>query len=515
MSDPTHVWPLRQIEDPSESNGYFLEVIEAPPGTGVHAAKVWEGENICDDAILRNSIDECDGMPFFIYFIDSGFTPPVSYLLRWHGAGVANQSFTPDVTINTQDKGVLDGSLIPRGTAPAVASNKLTGTGNTAANFYDPTNRTVVRGMSAIMKYVMGSSSAYATLLAAHWRNNFFGLDGYTIFTSWTNTLRLTNAAAPHIVVPRADTVGHFMVVRGGFNASGEPWNGSDAGFEYGAFMLHRTDGGVWVLQYMYAVSGLVNLDTNNYWVTGVGQHGGAQNIEEFAVPDADLSSLLVPLAMDTFTGANGTVVGGKALEAGAFTWVHDPRGEAGTATIESNVLRLEGATEAWHIAGQMAPTLTVDFGVSNFIMRFKFKFATSAGRNGVDAALRYLDVNNLVYVRSDSTTVRIVEKIAGAFSTRVTGAYDPPDGSPYVIIMDGSTIHLVLNNTETLTYSSLNAVYLNTTKHGLATGLTLGNYVEFDDFSIYPRRSTTQYDDAIQPYVDGITTAPATTPES
>ena len=93
----------------------------------------------------------------------------------------------------------------------------------------------------------------------------------------------------------------------GGYDASGVP----DAAGTYGA-SLYQYIGSNWQL--------LAKISVGNYttvYPVGI-THKSNWNLYDMVVPDVDLSALLTPVALDTFTDTNGTSLDAHTMDVGS-----------------------------------------------------------------------------------------------------------------------------------------------------------------------------------------------------
>lgn len=493
MSDPIHVLCLNEVADYSETDGYLIEIVEAPPGPGVMAARVGVPEDvIITDAILRASADDCDGVPHYVYFIDDGFTPPIEYLMRWHGAGVANQSFVISQVIDTQAEGMKDGSFVctllnPSGVLE-VLSNSLR---FSSATIILATQNLLNMGAGTLGLFLTKDGNASAEYTGFGDAQNQYGLM-YAAAAATANRFGAARQQGPNIQVAgvgltASDAGGseHGLLI-GGFDVNGVP----DVTGRYGGRLFQRAPAGAWTLLYVLH-SALIGATAYFRLYTST---AAPISYEYVAVPDHDFSDMLVPLAMDTFEEADSTALDGKAAIIGSNWTVY-----AGSYEIRNNgIWKL---TAAYGAAG-------LEIGTQDFISRGVHRNNPKwSGLSG-----RIVDGNNFIMGLLSGTSARIDKMEGGTPSILASAAGSFPNPCNMELIMDGTLSLFVVNDATVVSYPTMPAG-INGTKAGIS-GYDISTLNSaLDNFSVYPRRSTTQYDDAIQPYVDAIPTAPATNP--
>ena len=93
----------------------------------------------------------------------------------------------------------------------------------------------------------------------------------------------------------------------------------------------------------------------------------------------------------------------------------------------------------------------------------------------------------------------QIYEKTGGVGTQRAVVAFNSALDTDYhiVAILDGQTITAYVNGANKISYASA-AAGENVTKHGMAGN---ADTQQFDNFAIFPRTSTTQYENILSPY--------------
>ena len=197
-----------------------------------------------------------------------------------------------------------------------------------------------------------------------------------------------------------------------------------------------------------------------------------------FRVPDADLSAVLQPNNLSTFTAANGTSLDAITPEVGSV-WVE----QSGNWDIQGNRANQVTATTATYA--------TVDSGIADAIVDVVVNPAAS---DDLGLILRYTDTNNMWSVRAHSptNTLYVIERNAGVETIRASTAVTFTGGTDYDLraVIDGQQIDAFADGGNKTSYGSA-ALNETETVHGI-TGYAGGGNTQVDNFACYPRTSTT-----------------------
>jgi len=207
--------------------------------------------------------------------------------------------------------------------------------------------------------------------------------------------------------------------------------------------------------------------------------------IDNFKVPDVDMSAVLQPVVKDTFAGTNGT-----GLDA------HDPDvdAEAGGWTEYSGAWEInEGhARQTTGAAGYY--TASVDAGEADVFVRAILRLGQSNGLPAV--VVRQTDDDNYleVQIRADVNEIRLVkmEGGGGAGLDSAVVTIDADTDYEVTVRCEGETISGWVDGGELVTASGL-AFNKTATRHGFMD--YGGRQSLFDNFHVQPLTSDT-YDD-------------------
>lgn len=409
----------------------------------------------------------------------------VAYLLRWYGASAADQSIVHAQVLDSVAEGMLDGQMtatvIDIGVL-SVTSNKLRGLNNAAYVESDliafaEGDCVMWRLASPFVIYaVFGVMSSYTDIAAAligQRADHQTGVAGTFV----------GNTSAYLWSVPPSDNA---MVI-GGFNVSGEPVGGA-----YGVFAFEKR-GGSWAMLHC-GHNASISLTKR---VVAAAYSGAAPpefNLEYVARPDADFSSLLVPIVMDTFTGANGTALNGKAVEVGGETWAAE--------NIELQGGRAQSMA-AVHQRGW------VECGESDVVVSGELYYGSATPpQRATGLIFRVVDMNDHWWADIYNGAIRLGENVGGVQFVRATVAITSVNGQRMVVTTDGDKLTAAWGASAGTSFVS--SAKQTATKHGIQCWeSTAPNQSEVDNFAVYLRRSSA-YDDALEPYRAGIATAPA-----
>lgn len=494
-----HIQYIRVISDPSESNGLPIEIVYAPPGVGVIATRPGITQKYITDAIIRASVAECTGMPFFAYDADT-LGPPggsVEYLMRWHGAGVLDQSFSHNVPFTLESEGVLVGNGINplfsvSGACEVLNENLRVSAPSGWARVSEIDNHVRSRGLCFGWKLeniapanygVVGPGDSARKALSI---TPYIGSRNYDLEIQGGHTTSTNFFINSSDILPNGFYANMFAVI-GGFNASGEPLD--DVGATHGAFLFQQDSGGNIILLYLHAIPAVAaNFSMH---MTASTAANALHDISHLFVPDADLSDLTVPVAADLFTGSNGTALIGKAADIGG-NWLQ--HGASASHVIASNKAHmLSGGTDAID-----RPGILLEGGSVDLVMRAIISDRLSSAIPAF--FIRKLDDNNFnrIYM-TGGTALAIGEIVAGVVNELASTTATFANDNPLVVSTDGDTIIAVYNNSKVV--SALAVTEIAGTKCGISNINATGD-CKFDNFSAYPRRSVARYDNKLLPYL-------------
>jgi len=340
-----------------------------------------------------------------------------------------DQVFSDEQVLDTEAEGVQAGSLTVVDTSTGVveiSSNKLaaTGTGGwAAAGVYATDAITRSRGVcliqdfsvSAAKRLLFGFGSAANLLIA----NMEIGLEAglsSNKLSYYSDTIDL--AVGTYVIGSN-----QVAFVAGGYD-SGTPWNGSAAGSSDGGAAFYK-DGSNWILLYR-AAEGTTNL----YPILNARD---AVDVTNIVVPDADLSELLEPEALDTSVSASD-----------AFTHTADAVSE-----ILLSALPTSGEIE----------------------VRFRSDWAITVNAAG---------------------DVKIIEDSDGTPTTRATSSGEATATSRIVWVMEDEQIDVYINDDVKISYAS--AAANKTETSGVVQ--SLGTAGAISHLASYPRGTGGEYSD-------------------
>jgi len=210
--------------------------------------------------------------------------------------------------------------------------------------------------------------------------------------------------------------------------------------------------------------------------------YSGSGIVDEIKIPDVDLSALLSPTVLSTFTASNGTSLDAITPEVGA-SWVE----QNGDWDIQSNNANATGTppAEPNYIATQ-------ETGVADCYIRAK---VTMASGGTVAIIFRYTDNDNhwMVQISTGETLIRIYERNAGTWTSRtsvISGTKTA--GVEYTLVMRcrGTTIDAWVDDNYRISYASA-SLNQTATKHGIR-GNVAGD--KCGEFAVYPSGTSNEY---------------------
>lgn len=269
-----------------------------------------------------------------------------------------------------------------------------------------------------------------------------------------------------------------FAFILGGYDVNGVPYKAGDtkANFTYGGaiFAKGAADLPNWSLLYRdknanaATVYPYINTRTGNAFI-----------FDDLKVPDADLSNLLEPVVLDTFTDTNGTSLDAHTMDVGSGWTEH-----LGVWEIQSNEAKTTSVSTL-----QLATILTL---YADAIIEVA---VTTSVNSFLGIAFRFTDTDNAWWAELDAGGDRAVikERTSATTTLRAETAVTIDDATTYrlVVILDGDVITVIADDTVRVTYTSS---VRNTVKtHGLKAYRASE---KFDNFAVYPRGAGAEYSD-------------------
>lgn len=405
----------------------------------------------------------------------------LGYILR-ATFNAPDQGYADAQVLDTDAEGIQDGQLtvVEVDGTLAVVSNKLAFTAQGTPTWGDlgvysqAITRALGRGLLSITNmdatdkgegHGWQSVTDVALANTVYWRA-LSGAGNYDIYV-------LNGSENPTLFSYAAATDYEHAIVLGGFDSSGNPYYAGQAkaSYDYGAWYFIK--GGAfstWTLLWV------TTLDNTATLYAVFSSYQAAGTLDDFRVPDRDLSSIQVPMAYSSFTAGNGTSLDAITPEVGGG-WTE----QSGDWDIQTNRANPDGAAIATVSAPGAADGL-VDCTVNG-----------GAGDNpAID--LRYSDANNYWYLQADrvANQLELHEYNATVDTVRANAAVVINDNTDYAAraIMYGQTIDGFLDGGNKITYA-LAALNETSIIHGIRAENTAG---EFDNFVAYPRTSS-QFD--------------------
>ncbi len=277
----------------------------------------------------------------------------------------------------------------------------------------------------------------------------------------------------PIVAAYSASTDYQLAIVLGGYDSNGVPWYQGQvaADYLYGAsFFISGGTFSSWTLLWRTA------LDNTATLYAAFSNYDAAGTIElPSGVPDVDLSAVLQPMCLSTFTADNDTSLDAITPEVGGV-WTE----QAGDWDIQSNRgNNIDGTDLA-----------TVDSGIADCIADVVVRAQNNqAQTNG--HVLRFSDTTHhwIVGLNPNGNTLAIQEVDAG-ITTRASTAFGNESGVDYDVraICDAQQIDAFVDSGNKISYGSA-ALNETETEHGLRTGAETG--VRFDNHHIAARTSS------------------------
>lgn len=275
------------------------------------------------------------------------------------------------------------------------------------------------------------------------------------------------------LVTRSSGTDYQFAIVLGGYDVNGVPWRTGEtaANYLYGAAFFVK--GGAFASWTLLWRTKAINIAT---LYAGFSNRDSTGTLAQFRVPDYDLSAVLQPTALSTFTAPNGTSLDAITPEVGPV-WVE----QSGDWDIQGNRAHMTNNPLNRQVS-------TVVVGESDVMIDAVY----NAGANGNIAGLagRWADDDNfwLIGITPFADQIRIVERSGGGNAIRASAAFVCAPGTDYDIrtALYGPTIDAFVDGGTKITYGAA-ALNENVQVHGV---LAANIDDEFDNFAVFARTS-------------------------
>jgi hypothetical protein len=281
-------------------------------------------------------------------------------------------------------------------------------------------------------------------------------------------------AVGPIVGTYAATTVYDLVIVIGGHDLNGVYWDNAQAAANY-------LFGASWYIQGgIYATYTLMWRDAQSNTsplYAAFADFNASGTIEDFRIPDVDLSAVLQPTDKDTFTDPNGTNLTAHIPDVGGM-WL------------------IQGGGAGWDIQGNRARTFSVldyatkDTGLSDALAEVVGQLPGGAPNAALYLVFRYTNTLNHWRAVANAMTnqIEIHELNAGVDTLRAFAAVVLGVGVDYTIreITDGADMWVFLDGGNRITWNSV--FNQAATRIGLRTTTNLGS--TFDNFGAWPRTS-------------------------
>jgi hypothetical protein len=406
----------------------------------------------------------------------------VAYLLR-ATFNADDQGYANAQVLDTAAEGILDGSgtVIEVDGTLAIVSNKLAYTAQSTPSWGDlaihwlAITRALGRGL--LLEITRGETDDPCNL---GWNRNADASRntcdiGVKFSDSATMIARISTTDS--VLAAYTATTYSLALILGGYDSNGVPWQNGEAAAGYlygGAIYVKGGAFSTWTLLWRSTTLNTATLYPNftNLDATGT--------VDDIIVPDVDLSSVLQPTCLSTFTASDGTSLDAITPEVGgAWTEVQSDW------LIKDNGVRpsTTGASPSYCFA-------YVDAGIADCIVDAKLFQANVSSGQPEGLALRASDDSNMWMVGIDdaNNTFEISELNASVATERASIGITPAFPHNVRAILDGQSIDAFLDGGNKLSYGSA-ALNETATLHGLQNRSLQPQEVA-DNFAVYPRRS-------------------------
>lgn len=409
----------------------------------------------------------------------------VRYLLR-ATFNAADQGYADAQVLDIAAEGVKAGQLtvVETDGTLAIVSNKMAFTAQGTPGWGDQGaySQAITR---ALGRGLLGTVNIDATTehISLAWDGTAAarGNDGlYVFYLGPLADLRARGSVGgtPIIGGYSASTDYTLAVVLGGCDSNELPYYAGQANTNYAYGCWYFVKGGAYTT---WTLLWIEKSDNTATLYTAFSNYSAAGTLDDFRVPDRDLSSIQVPAAYSSFTAANGTSLEAITPEVGG-AWTH----QQGTFQIQSN--RMEKNS------GVGEDKATVDAGVADCIVKaiIHQEYTDASNQELLALAVRYSDTTHfwMITISPDDDTVEIWENDAG-YTKRADAAVTINGNTDYDVtaILDGQQIDAFVDGANKASYGSA-ALNETATIHGVRYVIvgTPPDTAELDNFIVYPR---------------------------
>jgi hypothetical protein len=263
-----------------------------------------------------------------------------------------------------------------------------------------------------------------------------------------------------------ASTDYELAILMGGYDSNEVPWYSGQAAASYLYGVAFYIKGGTfttWTLLWRTAY------DNTSPLYAGVSSLDVVGTIDDFRVPDVDLSAVLQPTCLSTFTAANGTSLDAITPEVGG-AWTE----QNGDWDVQSNRANPDGAAIA-----------TVDSGLDDAIV----DCVVNGGAGDQPAIVLRYSGGDYWYLQADRANNQLeLHELNGGDTVRANAAVAIANSTDYDIraIAYSQTVDGFLDGANKISYGSA-ALNENVTVHGIRAENTAG---QFDNWACFPRTS-------------------------
>lgn len=329
-------------------------------------------------------------------------------------------------------------------------------------------------------KWMLGFNNSNGISTAAPWESAYIYVTSAETIRALFNDGGATRT--PGNVDQPAATIYGAALILGGFDAGGVPYKIGDAkaDFDYGAAAFYN-DGTNWLLLYRHQKGN----DSTLY--PTVQNQNDYCTVDNLAIPNVDLSHLLQPLVLDTFTGADNTAVDARSPDVDIVGdgWVVD----SGDWDLEGGKLRQETSALGSYVVRK-------DCGKADIFLRTVVT-PPSTTNFAMNVGFRRVDADNHWSMQIQvATDIAIREKLSGGTTTRATNSYRPTRTAQRITISAiGSVVSAWVDDAGStlLTYASAatdpaaTQCYFSEYRNGDNPGT-------YENFAVYPIGTSGEY---------------------
>jgi len=410
-----------------------------------------------------------------------GIAAALKYLLKSTFTRADTGAIANGTVLNSAALGVENGSLTvvdtDAGTVEVLGNVlKITNTAGVVTGIYGASvGRSIgVTLLSSFTINTAGSSThlgfnSSASIDVATYRQGTFRMEvGSTVYYGFGEYVAVSNS-------PLAVSTEYQMaLVIGGYDVNGVPYKIGDtkSNFTYGMTLMIK--GGAytnWTLFWKSTAGNAATLyPVSSGWTY-------VNTLDNFRIPDKDLSAVLQPVVLDTFTDANGTALTAHTSDVGAGAWTN----LVGTFDIQSNVANCTsvGATAY----GGSTAVAVKNCGISDGVLEV---VNPSTGNDRL-LVFRATDKDNMWFATVWLGNMKLSEITAGVHTYRASSTPTMTAGGKITVILDGQNISAFYNGANKIGYTS--SVRQTVATHGFGAW---GTTMTIDNFACFPRTSAT-----------------------